>query len=358
MQPSCSSSKTPSGSSLLITKASSTYSVGPLHAAYSLPVVSCVFFDGCCCFVTQTEKYFDMKKTQCKEGLDIYKKFLTRMTRISEFLKVAEVCLRWFFTAVAKALLSHRRLKRVCLSSQQQVGIDRGDIPDLSQVSSAEIKAFLHCFFLIFISNLFVSVCAAKKKNSPLNVLWNNTSCMLRMFPTTGGLLFLYLLLFPLLSSVNNGDLQETATVHIYLNINTWICHMLMLADTQNLSVKQEVHFIDMFLYLTERGESLDRLNKTKSDLLLKVVSMCCSALARATTAMAPDGILSPVKVPTSLYSCSTAQLWDKNREQLDVFRINCTWKPAAEWHSPSDCHHLYILYLPPLSFHISSQCV
>lgn len=32
-----------------------------------------------------------MKKTQCKEGLDIYKKFLTRMTRISEFLKVAEV---------------------------------------------------------------------------------------------------------------------------------------------------------------------------------------------------------------------------------------------------------------------------
>ncbi|CAB1352933.1 unnamed protein product, partial [Coregonus sp. 'balchen'] len=36
------------------------------------------------------EKYFDMKKTQCKEGLDVYKKFLTRMTRISEFLKVAE----------------------------------------------------------------------------------------------------------------------------------------------------------------------------------------------------------------------------------------------------------------------------
>uniref|UniRef100_A0A8C7IQP7 Phosphatidylinositol-binding clathrin assembly protein n=1 Tax=Oncorhynchus kisutch TaxID=8019 RepID=A0A8C7IQP7_ONCKI len=52
------------------------------------------------------EKYFDMKKTQCKEGLDIYKKFLTRMTRISEFLKVAE-----------------------------QVGIDRGDIPDLSQIT-------------------------------------------------------------------------------------------------------------------------------------------------------------------------------------------------------------------------------
>lgn len=44
------------------------------------------------CYLSSfTEKYFDMKKVQCKEGLDIYKKFLTRMTRISEFLKVAEV---------------------------------------------------------------------------------------------------------------------------------------------------------------------------------------------------------------------------------------------------------------------------
>lgn len=32
-----------------------------------------------------------MKKNQCKEGLDIYKKFLARMTKLSEFLKVAEV---------------------------------------------------------------------------------------------------------------------------------------------------------------------------------------------------------------------------------------------------------------------------
>ncbi|XP_056910142.1 phosphatidylinositol binding clathrin assembly protein a isoform X21 [Takifugu flavidus] len=58
------------------------------------------------------EKYFDMKKVQCKEGLDVYKKFLTRMTRISEFLKVAE-----------------------------QVGIDRGDIPDLSQAPSSLLDA-------------------------------------------------------------------------------------------------------------------------------------------------------------------------------------------------------------------------
>ncbi|XP_070605694.1 phosphatidylinositol-binding clathrin assembly protein isoform X6 [Erythrolamprus reginae] len=58
------------------------------------------------------EKYFDMKKNQCKEALDIYKKFLTRMARISEFLKVAE-----------------------------QVGIDRGDIPDLSQAPSSLLDA-------------------------------------------------------------------------------------------------------------------------------------------------------------------------------------------------------------------------
>lgn len=52
-----------------------------------------VFVISCCAYfcVLLTEKYFDMKKIQCKEGLDIYKKFLTRMTRISEFLKVAEV---------------------------------------------------------------------------------------------------------------------------------------------------------------------------------------------------------------------------------------------------------------------------
>jgi len=32
-----------------------------------------------------------MKKNQCREGLDMYKKFLGRMTKLSEFLKVAEV---------------------------------------------------------------------------------------------------------------------------------------------------------------------------------------------------------------------------------------------------------------------------
>lgn len=53
-----------------------------------------------------TEKYFDMNKKNCKDGLDIYKKFITRMDRVSDFLKVAE-----------------------------DVGFDKEDIPDLSKVS-------------------------------------------------------------------------------------------------------------------------------------------------------------------------------------------------------------------------------
>lgn len=33
-----------------------------------------------------------MNKKNCKEALDIYKKFLSRMDHVKEFLKVAEVC--------------------------------------------------------------------------------------------------------------------------------------------------------------------------------------------------------------------------------------------------------------------------
>ncbi|XP_055055233.2 phosphatidylinositol-binding clathrin assembly protein isoform X6 [Misgurnus anguillicaudatus] len=58
------------------------------------------------------EKYFDMKKNQCKDALEIYKKFLYRMTKLSEFLKVAE-----------------------------QVGIDQGDIPDLTQTTRGSYLA-------------------------------------------------------------------------------------------------------------------------------------------------------------------------------------------------------------------------
>jgi len=38
-----------------------------------------------------TEKYFDMNKKQCRDALDVYKKFLARTDRVIDFLKVAEV---------------------------------------------------------------------------------------------------------------------------------------------------------------------------------------------------------------------------------------------------------------------------
>ncbi|CAL7942344.1 unnamed protein product [Xylocopa violacea] len=58
------------------------------------------------------EKYFDMNKKQCREALDLYKKFLIRMDRVGEFLKVAE-----------------------------NVGIDKGDIPDLTKAPSSLLDA-------------------------------------------------------------------------------------------------------------------------------------------------------------------------------------------------------------------------
>lgn len=58
------------------------------------------------------EKYFDMNKKSCKEALDIYKKFITRMDRVSEFLKVAE-----------------------------DVGFDKDDIPDLSKAPNSLLDA-------------------------------------------------------------------------------------------------------------------------------------------------------------------------------------------------------------------------
>ncbi|XP_037925044.1 phosphatidylinositol-binding clathrin assembly protein LAP isoform X9 [Hermetia illucens] len=58
------------------------------------------------------EKYFDMNKKQCRDALDLYKKFLVRMDRVGEFLKVAE-----------------------------NVGIDKGDIPDLTKAPSSLLEA-------------------------------------------------------------------------------------------------------------------------------------------------------------------------------------------------------------------------
>jgi len=58
------------------------------------------------------EKYFDMNKKNCKDALDQYKKFLIRMDRVAEFLKVAE-----------------------------NVGVEKGDIPDLAKAPSSLLEA-------------------------------------------------------------------------------------------------------------------------------------------------------------------------------------------------------------------------
>ncbi|XP_069984833.1 phosphatidylinositol-binding clathrin assembly protein LAP isoform X9 [Penaeus vannamei] len=55
------------------------------------------------------EKYFEMNKKQARDALDCYKKFLIRMDRVSEFLKVAEA-----------------------------VGMDKSEIPDLKQASRSD----------------------------------------------------------------------------------------------------------------------------------------------------------------------------------------------------------------------------
>lgn len=53
-----------------------------------------------------------MNKKQARDALDLYKKFLTRMDRVGEFLKVAE-----------------------------NIGIDKGDIPDLTKAPSSLLEA-------------------------------------------------------------------------------------------------------------------------------------------------------------------------------------------------------------------------
>jgi len=72
-----------------------------------------------------TEKYFDMNKKQCRDALDLYKKFLIRMDRVGEFLKVAE-----------------------------NVGIDKGEIPDLTKVcyiSSIQLLLNIVCIIKLLI---------------------------------------------------------------------------------------------------------------------------------------------------------------------------------------------------------------
>ncbi|XP_031721872.1 clathrin coat assembly protein AP180-like isoform X3 [Anarrhichthys ocellatus] len=58
------------------------------------------------------EKYFKMKKSDCKEALEIYKRFLTRVTKIGEFMKLAET-----------------------------IGVDKNDIPDINYAPSSILES-------------------------------------------------------------------------------------------------------------------------------------------------------------------------------------------------------------------------
>lgn len=57
-----------------------------------------------------------MKKNQCKDALEIYKTFLNRMTKLSEFLKVAEVMFPCF-ACVEERKVSDRSSRKVGLFS-------------------------------------------------------------------------------------------------------------------------------------------------------------------------------------------------------------------------------------------------
>ncbi|CAF0946094.1 unnamed protein product [Adineta steineri] len=80
------------------------------------------FNDG---MINLLEKYFDMNKKQCREGLDIYKRFLERTDKVSTFLKVAEKYKQLFERDY----------------SRQTSGMDRSEIPDLSRAPSSLLEA-------------------------------------------------------------------------------------------------------------------------------------------------------------------------------------------------------------------------
>ena len=62
---------------------------------FSKQKVILIFFIKCNKYIVKgiinlLQKYFEMKKQQCKDGLEIYKRYLTRMQKIQDFFKVAE----------------------------------------------------------------------------------------------------------------------------------------------------------------------------------------------------------------------------------------------------------------------------
>ncbi|KRX17086.1 Phosphatidylinositol-binding clathrin assembly protein unc-11 [Trichinella nelsoni] len=96
------------------------------------------------------EKYFEMPKKQCKEALELYKKFLTRMDRVAEFLKVAE-----------------------------NVGIDRGEIPDLARAPSSLLDALeVHLASVNLASQL-----PAQNQRDPFSISTNTTTTDSGVYP-------------------------------------------------------------------------------------------------------------------------------------------------------------------------------
>lgn len=92
------------------------------------------------------EKYFEMNKKQCREALDLYKKFLIRMDRVGEFLKVAE-----------------------------NIGIDKGDIPDLTRAPNSLLDA-LESHLSSLEGNTPTTASTQKSLKSGVSALSNTTN--------------------------------------------------------------------------------------------------------------------------------------------------------------------------------------
>lgn len=81
------------------------------------------------------EKYFKMKKSDCKEALEIYKRFLTRVTKIGEFMKLAEVRQPYYHLHLKWCQETGFNIGWTLFLPSQTVGVDKNDIPDINYVS-------------------------------------------------------------------------------------------------------------------------------------------------------------------------------------------------------------------------------
>ena len=70
-----------------------------------------------------------MKKAQCKEAIEIYRKFLTRQENVQNFLKLAEVsdCLLFFL--------------KIFLCVPKEIGVDQKSHLNLRQVPADLLQA-------------------------------------------------------------------------------------------------------------------------------------------------------------------------------------------------------------------------